>query len=94
MKTITLAVAADRLGWDYPFRTRVLMAGTVADGTLNGDLVIVGSGDPTIENWRGNTWLDTWPELLRGQGIRRINGRIVGDDSAFDDEGLGAGWTW
>lgn len=94
MKTLTLAIAADRLGWDYPFLTRVLMAGTVTDGTLDGDLVIIGSGDPTIENWRGNTWLDTWPELLRRQGIRRINGRIVGDDSAFDDEGLGAGWTW
>src|ERR1051326_7508706 len=31
---------------------------------------------------------------LVAAGIRRIDGRVIGDDNAFDDEGLGAGWAW
>src|SRR5258708_39674604 len=46
MKIVTLAAAAEKLGWDYTYETRVLTAGPVNDGVLNGDLVVVGSGGP------------------------------------------------
>jgi len=32
--------------------------------------------------------------VLRANGIRRIDGRLIGDDTQFDDQGLGAGWAW
>src|SRR5204862_6810669 len=51
LKTITLAVAADQLGWDYTYQTRVVPTGDVENGTLNGDLVIIGSGDPRLDDW-------------------------------------------
>ena len=38
--------------------------------------------------------LDEWVAALRLGGIREIDGRIVGNDQAFDDDGLGAGWSW
>ena len=38
--------------------------------------------------------LDEWIGALAAAGIRRIDGRIIGNDQAFDDEGLGAGWAW
>ena len=38
--------------------------------------------------------LDEWAAALTAAGIREIDGRIVGNDQAFDDEGLGAGWAW
>ena len=42
-KLLTVAAAAETLGWDYRFTTRVLAAGTIGDdGTLSGDLIVVG----------------------------------------------------
>jgi D-alanyl-D-alanine carboxypeptidase/D-alanyl-D-alanine-endopeptidase (penicillin-binding protein 4) len=96
MKLLTMAVAAERLGWQHRFETRLEAAGTVADGVLTGDLFVVGGGDPSIESPdRGHPqlFLD-WAEALKRAGIRRVHGRVIGDDSAFDDNGLGAGWAW
>ena len=96
MKVITLAAAADRLGWDYTFDTRVSAAGTIDGGVLDGDLIITGSGDPSIDNWDGDATrlFHEWADALKTASIRRISGRIVGDDRAFDGEALGAGWMW
>jgi D-alanyl-D-alanine carboxypeptidase/D-alanyl-D-alanine-endopeptidase (penicillin-binding protein 4) len=96
MKVVTLAVAADRLGWDYRYQTRVLTVGTIEGGVLNGDLLVVGSGDPSLDDWDGaaTAVFDRWAALLKERGIRSINGRVVGDDNAFDDDGLGTGWAW
>lgn len=96
LKLFTLAAAADQLGWDFTFETRVLMTGTVHDGTLDGDLVVVGSGDPSLDDWDGaaTALFRTWADRLRERGVRTIAGRIVGDDRAFPDAGLGSGWAW
>jgi D-alanyl-D-alanine carboxypeptidase/D-alanyl-D-alanine-endopeptidase (penicillin-binding protein 4) len=96
MKIVTLAVAAARLGWDYSYRTSLLAAGPIADGVLDGDLVVVGHGDPTIDDWDGaaSALFASWAENLKARGIRTIRGRIVGDDNAFEDDALGPGWAW
>lgn len=95
-KLITLAAAANQLGWDYRYETRVLANGVVANGTLKGDLIIAGSGDPTIDDWDGaaTRLFRTWADQLKAAGISRIEGRIIGDDNVFADELLGAGWAW
>ena len=96
MKILTLAAAADALGWDYRFTTTLETSATVSAGTLQGDLFVRGTGDPTI-NARGDraaSTFDEWVNALRAAGISDIAGRIVGDDQAFDEEGLGAGWAW
>jgi len=96
MKIVTLAAAAERLGWDFTWNTRLLAAGAIEQGVLHGDLVVVGSGDPTI-NARGGSALrvfERWADLLAAAGIRRVDGRILADARAFDREGLGAGWAW
>ncbi len=96
MKIVTLAAAAARLGWDYTFRTDVLAAGPIRRGVLKGDLVVVGSGDPTISRRSGSPTavFEDWAARLRGAGVKAIDGRIVADDRAFDGESLGAGWSW
>ena len=48
MKLLTLAVAATRLGWDYRFETRLETAGPIESGSLRGDLIVTGTGDPSI----------------------------------------------
>jgi D-alanyl-D-alanine carboxypeptidase/D-alanyl-D-alanine-endopeptidase (penicillin-binding protein 4) len=96
LKIVTLAVAAARLGWDYRYETRLETTGPVEAGTLAGDLFVVGHGDPTIDG-RGADGFSTfrqWAGELKAAGITHIAGRIVGDDDAFADEGLGAGWSW
>lgn len=96
MKIVTAAVAAERLGWEHRFTTRLEHTGSVSDGVLAGDLVVTGEGDPSIaaQDLRSAPLFLEWAQALRSAGIRRIDGRILGDDRAFDDEGLGAGWAW
>ena len=96
MKIVTLAAAAQVLGWDHRFTTLLETDGAVENGALRGDLIIRGGGDPTINNRNGrNTAVfEEWLQTLTAAGITRIDGRIVGDDQLFDDDGLGAGWAW
>jgi serine-type D-Ala-D-Ala carboxypeptidase/endopeptidase (penicillin-binding protein 4) len=96
MKILTLAAAAETLGWDYRYTTTLETTGAIEDGVLHGDLIVRGTGDPTINSRSGRAArvLDEWIGALTAAGIRRIDGRLIGDDQAFDDEGLGAGWAW
>jgi D-alanyl-D-alanine carboxypeptidase/D-alanyl-D-alanine-endopeptidase (penicillin-binding protein 4) len=96
MKILTLATAADTLGWDFRFTTTLETAAPVEAGVLAGDLVVRGGGDPTINsrNGRAAALFDEWASALKAAGIVSIDGRIVGDDNAFDDGWLGGGWAW
>jgi D-alanyl-D-alanine carboxypeptidase/D-alanyl-D-alanine-endopeptidase (penicillin-binding protein 4) len=96
MKIVTLAAAAERLGWDYVYDTRLIAVGTIDAGVLDGDLLVIGSGDPSIVEADGVAAgiFTAWAEKLKAEGVRAITGRIVGDDNAFDDEALGPGWAW
>ena len=96
-KLLTLAAAAERLGWDYRFTTRFMATGPIGPtGVLNGDLVIVGDGDPTINPRHPDRWgvFDHWAEALKERGVRTISGNVVGDDNAFVEPGWGVGWAW
>jgi serine-type D-Ala-D-Ala carboxypeptidase/endopeptidase (penicillin-binding protein 4) len=96
MKIVTLAASAARLGWNYTYETKIFGIGTIGSGTLDGDLLVVGSGDPSLGTAGGlaDRVFDAWAERLKAQGVRTILGRIVGDDNAFDDRELGFGWSW
>ena len=64
-------------------------------GVLKGDVVVVGSGDPSIsERSDEHGILQAMAQQLRDAGIHRIDGRVIGDDDAFDDRQLGDGWAW
>lgn len=96
MKIVTLAAAANALGWEYRFTTTLETAAPLTNGVLQGDLIVRSNGDPSI-NARGSrstAILDQWASALHAAGITSIDGRIIGDDQAFDDEGIGAGWAW
>jgi D-alanyl-D-alanine carboxypeptidase/D-alanyl-D-alanine-endopeptidase (penicillin-binding protein 4) len=80
MKLVTTAAAFEMLGPAYVWRTPIWVDGTIAQGTLRGQLYIQGQGDPKLVAER--LWL-----LLRrvqGMGIQRIEGDIVIDRSAFE----------
>lgn len=95
MKIVTLAAAATRLGWDHRFRTRLYAAGPVEDHVLRGDLVVVGSADPTLGH--ASDPLETfraWARRLRAQGISRVEGDLIGDPTRLGEEWLGDSWSW
>jgi D-alanyl-D-alanine carboxypeptidase/D-alanyl-D-alanine-endopeptidase (penicillin-binding protein 4) len=96
MKLVTVAVAAARLGWDFRFTTTLEASGEIQGGVLHGDLIVEGTGDPSITSpdLRGAALFDEWADALRAAGISRVDGRLIGDDHAFADEPLGAGWAW
>ncbi len=96
LKLFTLAASAERLGWNFTFETRLEAAGTIADGALRGDLVVVGGGDPSIasQDFGAAPMFGEWADALKQAGIRRVDGRLIGDDHVFDQAKLGAGWAW
>jgi len=82
-KLFTAAVALRRLGPGTRLATVVLGDGELRpDGTFRGDLYLKGSGDPSLSR-AGLRVLAR--RLVAEHGIRRVTGRIVGDESAFDD---------
>lgn len=96
-KLLTAAVAADRLGWDYRFTTRLLTTGAIdAQGTLVGDVYVVGDGDPSINPRHPERWgaFDAWAAKLHDMGLRIVDGRLIGDDNLIDEPGWGSGWAW
>jgi D-alanyl-D-alanine carboxypeptidase/D-alanyl-D-alanine-endopeptidase (penicillin-binding protein 4) len=96
-KQLTAAVAAERLGWDYHYTTRIFATGAIdSNGALNGDLVIVSDGDPTINPRHPERWaiFDEWGKQLAAKGIRTITGHLIGDDNAFEEPGWSPGWAW
>lgn len=96
-KLLTAAVAAERLGWDFRFTTRVLATAPIGDdGIIDGDLIITSNGDPTINPRHPQRWraFDDWAVALKAKGVRIVNGRLIGDDSAFAEPGWGVGWAW
>ena len=95
-KLITTAVAAEKLGWDFRYTTKVYATGPQSGSAIDGDLVIVSNGDPTINPRHPERWgvFDAWAKQLHSRGIQSVSGRLIGDDNAFAEPGLGVGWAW
>jgi D-alanyl-D-alanine carboxypeptidase/D-alanyl-D-alanine-endopeptidase (penicillin-binding protein 4) len=95
MKILTLAAAADQLGWDYRYETKIVTTAPLEAGVLQGDVIVVGSGDPSIsERSDEHGILQSMAQQLRDAGVHQIDGRIIGDADAFGGSPLGDGWAW
>jgi D-alanyl-D-alanine carboxypeptidase/D-alanyl-D-alanine-endopeptidase (penicillin-binding protein 4) len=92
-KIVTVATAAEAAGWSYRYVTTLRATGPIVDGALKGDLLAVGSGDPSIGGPAGDD-LSTWSEGIKAAGIRRIDGRIIGDDDALEEPRPQLAWAW
>ena len=99
LKTITAATAFSILGKDFQFQTTLAYTGNITpDGTLKGNLIIAGSGDPTLGSPRyqnkENAVLTQWVTAIKAAGIKKIDGTIIGDDRIFGTQTTPEGWVW
>ncbi|MDQ3519801.1 MAG: D-alanyl-D-alanine carboxypeptidase/D-alanyl-D-alanine-endopeptidase [Gemmatimonadota bacterium] len=97
MKLYTAAVALEQFGPAHQFSTDVLRDGeSAADGTLNGNLVLRGDGDPSLSSRFFDNKPDAPMQLLAQRvfdtGIRRVNGDLIADGTAFDAQRIPDGW--
>jgi serine-type D-Ala-D-Ala carboxypeptidase/endopeptidase (penicillin-binding protein 4) len=97
MKIVTSAVALDALGPDFRFATPVIDRGEIRAGTLEGDLLVAGRGDPSVsDSLSGNAMLPlrAIADSLWTRGIRKVRGRVLPFGNAFPDANAGHAWDW
>ncbi len=100
LKVFTTSAALNILGDDYRFVTKIFADGKIENGTLYGNLIIVGSGDPTLGSpkVKGSLPLDSlmlnWVDAVETAGIKKITGSVLVDDRLFDDIPIPRNWYW
>jgi D-alanyl-D-alanine carboxypeptidase/D-alanyl-D-alanine-endopeptidase (penicillin-binding protein 4) len=97
MKILTSATALTQLGADYRYRTSFGARGPVNDGTLTGDLVVVGRGDPSVSDHMlrdAMLPLRAIADSIVARGIRHVTGRVVAAGDRFPGSELGFGWSY
>ena len=96
LKTVATATALEILGEDYRYPTTLEYDGILENGTLEGNLYIKGSGDPSLGSSHfapgQNKFLSTWIAALQKAGIKQITGSVISDESIFDTEGVSIKW--
>jgi len=96
-KLVTAAVALAELGPTFTFQTALATDAPLRDGVLEGDLIVLGSGDPSFSDrvrGRGVLALEALADSLQQRGIRSVRGDLRAGPSAFADGPLGSGWEW
>ena len=98
-KLFTGALALDRLGPSFRIRTSVFAKEPpTSRGTIQGDLVLYGRGDPMFaaryfqEDFDRS--LSPLVKAIRAAGVKRIEGSLVGDETYFHTPAAGTGWDW
>jgi len=99
LKAITTASAYSVLGSNFQYETKLLYSGTIRNGELDGDIIILGSGDPTLgsdnfEETKPEVILQRWLTAIQSAGISRIKGSVIADDRLFKGHTAPSGWTW
>ena len=97
-KLFTTSAALYYLGEDYTYKTTVYTNGVIEDGILEGDLIIKGTGDPSIsarffpDSDDPRIVFFNWSEELSEKGVSVITGDIIADDRHFDDQYFHPAW--
>ena len=78
-KLFAASAALQQFGPDHRFTSRFASTGAISGQTLNGDLVFVGGGDPSLDNRHMHELI----ERLQASGIRKVTGNLIVDDGLW-----------
>lgn len=95
MKCVTTATLLSKLDEDYSYETEVYTVGPVNQGVLEGNLLVVGSGDPSLNSKYVDSNTDICIEIaeaLRTAGISKIGGKIVTDEDIWSGPAIPPSW--
>ncbi|MDE6366907.1 MAG: D-alanyl-D-alanine carboxypeptidase/D-alanyl-D-alanine-endopeptidase [Muribaculaceae bacterium] len=96
MKAVTVAAAISRHGGDYRWQTTVSASGNIIDGTLEGNIIVAGSGDPTLgsEYFKEGRpgFLSSVKSAAEQAGILRVAGRVEDGSAAWPNQGPVPSW--
>lgn len=98
-KIITSVAVYELLGKNYRYKTDLAYEGNIKDGILNGNLYLLGTGDPTLGSWRwpftrDSVLLRKWMADIKKAAISRITGTVLFDPSRFSNQSIPDGWIW
>lgn len=99
-KLLTTATGFDKLGSDFRFTTTLCYSGNIDNnGTLHGNIFIIGGGDPVLGSYRyaqtlPDSLFATWTQAVAAAGIKAVDGRVLYDASIFDNQPLHDNWPW
>jgi serine-type D-Ala-D-Ala carboxypeptidase/endopeptidase (penicillin-binding protein 4) len=98
-KIITTAAALLHLGAQYKYETSFYYAGKITSNVLNGDIIVIGSGDPTTysEYFANDAKQQIFVELnkkMLALGINKINGNLIVNASCFDEQFANSKWPY
>lgn len=100
VKLLTAQMALEALGPDTVFTTTLKHGGEIRRSSLDGDIVIGGSGDPALGSrefgllYKPEALFAAWADSLRKQGIETVTGTLLADDRALSNEGPDPGMLW
>jgi serine-type D-Ala-D-Ala carboxypeptidase/endopeptidase (penicillin-binding protein 4) len=98
-KIITSVTAFELLKNDFRYQTILQTVGDISDSVLNGQLYMIGSGDPTLGSNRypltkSEVLLNAWANAVRKQGIKKITGQLSFNYRTFPYQAVPDGWIW
>ena len=96
-KILTGATALHLLGPEFRYSTTISVQSPPNAGVVDGDLIISGTGDPSVSDHMRTDALAPLREIadsLASRGVQRITGRLTSGSDAFPDATLGFGWSW
>ena len=98
-KILTAVAALDILGSDFKYETDLSYAGKIENEILNGDVYLMGYGDPTLGSSRYDSTnskliMATWMNALAINNIKQINGKVICFDKNWESQTIPGGWVW
>ncbi|WP_290793081.1 D-alanyl-D-alanine carboxypeptidase/D-alanyl-D-alanine endopeptidase [Flavihumibacter sp. UBA7668] len=99
LKVMTSISSLAQLGPGFQFETELGYTGEIKNGILTGNLIIKGSGDPSLGSWRYSSTredqvLESWVKWIKEKGIKTISGDLLIKEDGWNQERTPDGWIW